>query len=96
MERQHTHSSSSKSIAGTALTWMGILILLGNVGWAEAQVRNFFCAIAGDALGMLPCILLAVCQTAQAYVLDHHGLLGWLLEMLLSLGPLFGCVGGAI
>lgn len=96
MERQHTHSSSFKSIAGTALTWIGILILLGSVDCAFAQLRNCFCATAGDALEILPCLALAGCQAVQAYVFDRHALLGWLLQVLLSLPSLFRFVGWAI
>jgi hypothetical protein len=88
MERQRTRFPSIRSIAGIALAWLGILILLGNVDCAVAQLGNGFCATAGDALGMLPCLVLAGCQAVQAYVFDHHGLVGWLLQVLLSLPPL--------
>jgi hypothetical protein len=95
MGRQHTHSSSFKSIAGAALAGLGILVLLANLDWTVAPLRNFFCATAGDTLGILPCLVLSACQAMQAYVIDHHGLLGWLLQMLLSLWPLFFSVGSA-
>jgi hypothetical protein len=96
MERQRTHSPSFKSIAGSVLVGLGILIMLGNVDWAIAQLRNCFYAAAGDAVGIWPCVLLAGCRAMQAYVFHQHGLIGWLLQMLLSLGPLLPGAGGAI
>ena len=95
MERQRTHSSRFNSIAGRALVGLGILAVLGNLGWA-AMLRNSFCATAGDALGIWPCVLLAGCRVMQAYMVHHHGVLGWLLEMLLSLWPMLPAVGGVI
>jgi hypothetical protein len=96
MERQHTHSPNFKSIAGTALAGLGILVLLGNLDWALAQLRNRCCATAGDALGVLPCLILTACHAMQAYVFDYHGLLGWLIQLLLSIWPLLRVVGEAI
>jgi hypothetical protein len=93
MERPHTLSSNLKSIAGTALAGIVVLVLLGNLDCAVAQWD--FCAAAGNALGVLPCLALAACQAMQTYVFDH-GLLGWLLQMLLSLWTLLPVVGGAI
>lgn len=95
MERQRTHSQQSKSIAGSALVGVGVLALLGNLGWS-ALLRNCFCATAGDALGVLPCVVLAACQAVQAYVPGDHGLLGWLLQMLVSVWTLLPAVGGTI
>jgi len=95
MERQHTHSSRFTSKVGRALVGLGTLVVLGNLGWS-AVLRNCFCATAGDALGIWPCVLLAGYRTMQAYVLHQHGLLGWLLQMLLSLWPLLPGADGAI
>jgi hypothetical protein len=96
MERLYTRSSNLKSIAGTALAGIVVLVLLGNLDCAVAQRENFFCAAAGNVLGILPCLVLAACQAMQTYVFDHHGLVGWLLQMLLSLWTLLPVVGGAI
>lgn len=95
MERQHTHSSRFKSIRGSALVGLGILVVIGNLGWS-AVLRNSFCGTAGDALGIWPCVLLAGCRAMQAYMFHHHEVLGWLLQMLLSLRPLLPGAGGAI
>jgi hypothetical protein len=96
MERLHTRSTRFKSIAGTTLAGIGVVVLLGNLDCAVAQWENFFCAAAGNALGILACLVFAARQAMQTYVFDHHGLLGWLLQMLLSLWTLLPVVGGAI
>jgi hypothetical protein len=96
MERLYTRSTSLKPIAGIALAGLGVLALLGNLDCTIAQWENFFCAAAGNGLGILPCFILAACQAMQTYVFDHHGLVGWLLQMLLSLWTLLPVMGGAI
>jgi hypothetical protein len=88
MERQHAHSLSFKSIAGAALAGLGILVLLRNLDWPVAQVGNFLCGRAVDALGLLPCIVLSAWQTLQAYAFDHQGLFAWPLQMLVLFWPL--------
>lgn len=96
MERQHTHSGGIKSIAGSALAGLGILVLVGSVGWTFGHTGAFFRNTAGNALGILTCILLAACQAIQATVFDHCGLMGWLLHALLPFGPLLSVLGAAI
>jgi hypothetical protein len=93
MERQHTHSSRLKSIAGTALAVLLFFVLFGNPDWAADR---FFCSATGDALGVLPGLVLAGCQVAQAYVLDQQGLMGWLLQTLLSFAPLLSVLWAAM
>ena len=95
MERQRTHSQSFKPMAGMALVGLGIFAAFGNLGWA-VLLRNCLCTPAGDALRILPGLVLTACQAVQSCALDHHGLLGWLLQMLVSLWPLLPGVGGAI
>jgi hypothetical protein len=95
MGSQHTHSSRFKSKVGRALVGLGTLVVLGNLGWS-AVLRNWSCATAGDALGIWPCVLLAGCRAMEAYVLHQHGLLGWLLQILLLLWPLLPDADGAI
>jgi len=90
MEGHHTHSW------GLKLAGLGILVLLGNVDWAVARLKNWLCVDAGNTLGILPCIFLSVCQAMQAYVLEQHGLLGWLLHSLLTCGPLLTVLRAAI
>jgi hypothetical protein len=96
MGRQHAHSSGLSSITGIAVAGIGILVLLGNVDWAVSQMKNCLCANAIDTLGIFPCILLSACPAMQAYVLEQHGLLGWLLHSLLTCGPLLSVLQAAI
>lgn len=96
MERLYARSASFKSITGIALAGIVVLVLLGNLDCAVAQGEDMFCAAAAKGLGILPCLVLAACQAMQTYVFDHHGLLGWLLQMLLSLWTLLPVLGGAI
>ena len=95
MESQHTHSSRFKSNVARALVGLATLVVLGSLGWS-AVLRNCICVTAGDVLGIWPCVLLAGCRAMQAYVLHQHGLLGWLLQLLLSLWPLLPGADGAI
>jgi hypothetical protein len=88
MERQHTHSWSLRPTRRAALAGMGILVLLGNMDWAIVQLRNCFCTTAGDAPGILHFLVLWAFQALQAFVFDHRGLLGWLIQTVLSFGPL--------
>jgi hypothetical protein len=88
MERQHTHSSRLKSIAGAAVAGLGILIVLGNLDGQVAQVGNFLGCRAGDALGLLPSIVLSALQALQAYAFDHQGLSACPVRMLVSFMPL--------
>lgn len=96
MERHPTHSSRLRSIHGTILAGIGILVLLGNVDWAVAQMKNCLCVNAAETLGMFPCIFLSACQAVQAYVFEQQGLLGWLLNSLLACVPLLSVLGAAI
>lgn len=84
MKRQRTHSWGLKSIPWTAFAGIGILVVLGNLDWAMAQSRDCFCTSGG----IFPLLLLAACQTMQAFIFHQNGLLGWLLQNLLSFGPL--------
>jgi hypothetical protein len=45
---------------------------------------------------VLPCVVLASSQAAQAYALDHHGFLQCFLRMLLSFWPLLLVVVGTV
>ena len=96
MERHRTHFPGIRSKAGIALAAVGILVLLENVDCTFAQLKNGFCATMCDALGIWPCILFAARQAAQACVLDHHGLLGWLLHLLLALWKVLPLAGATI
>ena len=96
MIRQHKTSESITAIAGGALVGLGLHILSGSLDTAADQLRRLLGNTAGDALGVLPSVILASSQAAQAYALDHHGFLQCFLRMLLSFWPLLLVVVGTV
>jgi hypothetical protein len=96
MIRQDKTSESITVIAGGALVGLGLHILSGNLDTAADQLRHLLGNTVGDALGVLPSVVLASSQAAEAYALDHHGFLQCFLRMLLSFWPLFLVVVGAV
>ena len=96
MTRQHKTSESITAIAGGALVGLGLHILSGNLDTAGGQLRHLLGNAGGDALGVLPSVVLASSQAAQVYVLDHHGFLQCFLRMLVSFWPLFLVVVGTV
>ena len=96
MIRQHKTSESITAIAGGALVGLGLHILSGSLDTAADQLRLLLGNTAGDALGVLPSVVLASSQAAQAYALDHHGFLQCFLRMLLSFWPLLLVVVGTV
>lgn len=88
MARQNTRLQSLKPIAGTAIAWLGILGLFRNLDRVLPQFSNLLCGAVREGLGLLPSIAPVAWQAMQAYVFDHP-LLEWLLQLLLSLWPLF-------
>ena len=96
MIRQDKTSESTTVIAGGALVGLGLHILSANLDTAGDQLRHLLGNPGGDALGVLPSIVLASSQAAQAYALDHHGFLQCFLRMLLSFWPLLLVVVGTV
>ena len=96
MTRQHKTSERIRAIAGGALVGLGVHILSGNLDTAADQLRDLLGNTAGDALGVLPSVVLASSQVAQAYALDHHGFLQCFLRMLVSFWPLLLVVVGTV
>jgi hypothetical protein len=96
MARQHKTSESIRAIAGGALVGLGLHILFGNLDTAADQLKHLLGITAGDALGVLPSVVLASSQAAQAYALDHHGFLQCFLRMLVSFWPLLLVVVGTV
>jgi hypothetical protein len=76
MTRQHARSHRLNSIAGAAIVWLGILLLLGNLDRAVPQLGNLLYGTAREGLRVLPSIVLAAWQAVQAHGLDHHRHLG--------------------
>jgi hypothetical protein len=96
MTRQDKTSESITVIAGGALVGLGLHILSGNLNTAADQLRPLLGNTVGDALGLLPSVVLASSQAAEAYALDHHGFLQCFLRMLVSFWPLFLVVVGTV
>jgi hypothetical protein len=96
MTRQDKTSESITVIAGGALVGLGLHILSGNLNTAADQLRHQLGNTVGDALGLLPSVVLASSQAAEAYALDHHGFLQCFLRMLVSFWPLFLVVVGTV
>jgi hypothetical protein len=96
MTRQHKPSESITAIAGGALVGLGLHILPGSLDTAADQLRHLLGNTAGDSLGVLPSVVLASSQAAQAYALDHHGFLQCFLRMLLLFWPLLLVVVGTV
>jgi hypothetical protein len=96
MTRQDKTSESITVIAGGALVGLGLHILSGNLDTAADQLRHLLGNTVGDALGVLPSVVLASSQAAQAYALDHHGFLQCFLRMLVSFWPLLLVVVGTV
>src|SRR4029077_7546146 len=96
MTRRHKTSESIKAIAGGALVGLGLHILSGNLDTAADQLRHLLGNTAGDALGVLPSVVLASSQAAQAHALDHQGFSLFFLRMLLSFWPLLLVVVGTV
>jgi len=96
MIRQDKTSESITVIAGGALVGLGLHILSGNLDAAADQLRRLLGNTVGDALGVLPSVVLASSQAAQAYALDHHGFLQCFLRMLVSFWPLLLVIVGTV
>ena len=96
MENKHAHPARLGSTTGAGFTCLGVFVLLGDLDWAVGQLGNLFCGAASEALGVLPCVVLTVCEATQAYVFDHHWLFGLLFEILRSSCPLLKLVGVTI
>jgi len=95
MARQRRFSERFRSIAGGALVALPLHILFANLDRAAAQLRHPLGTTAGEALGILPSVLLATSHAVQAYALDHQAFLQGLLRTLVSLWPLLLVLVGA-
>src|SRR5258708_316936 len=96
MTRQDKTSESIREIAGGALVGLGLHILSGNLDSAADQLRHLLGNTVGDALGVLPSVVLASLQAAQTYALEHHGFFETFLRMLVLFWPLLPVVVGTV
>lgn len=89
MAGQHTNSWVPRSVAGTALAGLGMLILYGNLAGDLARLTHLLGANGSAALGVLPAVILSVPQILQTYAASHQQLLCGLVEhMFLTSWPL--------
>ncbi len=96
MTRQHRSSESLRSIAGGMLVGLGLHILFGNLDRAAVPLRHALGTTAGEGLGIVPSVVLATSQAAQAYGFHHQSLLQGVVRMLVPLWPLLLVIAGTI
>jgi len=90
-------SGRAKSLAGAALVGLGIFIFHRNLDRAAAQWSNLLSTPHGEALGVLPTVILAAPRVLQAYGADHHRFLqGLLRHIFVSCWPLLLVVVGTV
>jgi hypothetical protein len=95
MARQQTFAGRAKSIAGTALSGLGIFVFYEDLHQAATQLSHLLGVIPREALGVLPTVILAASRILQAYGPDHpRSLQGWLLHLLASSWPLLLIIAG--
>jgi hypothetical protein len=82
------------SIMGATLAGLA-LVILGKLGGPSALLSHLVCAVAREALGLLPSIVSAAWQALQAYAFDDQKAWPCPLEMLVSFLPLLRVVAGA-
>ncbi len=94
---QQTFFGRAKSIAGAALVGLGIFIFYENLDRAATQLSHLLGAIPGEALGVLPTVILVASRILQAYAADHRRfLLAFLQHMLESSWPLLLVMVGTV
>ncbi len=97
MTSQRTHSRNPKSIAGAAFLVLGLLALFGNHDGAAAQLSCTLANPAGEALGVLPSVILsAASQALQILFFDHQRFLQDFFRTLVSFWVLLFAIVGAL
>jgi len=97
MAMQHTFFGRGRSVVGTALIGLGILVLHENLDRAASQLSHLF-GTPGKTLGIPPTVILAAFRVLQAYASDHQRFLeGFFQHTLLTFWPLLlVIIGGAL
>jgi hypothetical protein len=92
-----TFFASSKSIVGTALAGLGIIILYQNLHKATAQLDQLVGSTREETFGVLPSLVLAASRVMQAYAFDHRGFLeSFVLHVLVLFWPLLPVIVGTV
>ena len=86
---RQTFFGRAKSLAGAALVGVGIFIFHGNLDRAATEWTHLLSTTPGEALGVLPKVILAAPRILQAYGADHHQFLQcFLRHIFVSCWPL--------
>jgi hypothetical protein len=97
MAMQQTFFGRAKSLAGAALVGLGIFIFHENLDRAATQWRHLLSTTHGEALGVLPTVILAAPRILQAYGADRHWFVrGFLREIFVSCWPLLLVIVGTV
>ena len=92
---QPRFAGRAKSLAGTALNGLGILVFYENLHQAAIQFGHLLDLIPREALGALPALILTASQVLQTYGADYpRSLQGCLLHILVSFWPLLLVIAG--
>jgi hypothetical protein len=94
---RQTFFGSPKSIAGVALVGLGITVLYQNLDGATTQLSQLICTTRGEALGVLPSVVLVSARVMQAYAFDHRRFLeGFFQQLWVLFWPLLLVVVGTV
>ena len=94
---QQTFFGRAKSLAGAALVGLGIFIFHGNLDRAATEWSHLLGSTPGEALGVLPTVILAAPRVLQAYSADHQRFLqGFLGHIFVSCWPLLLVIIGTL
>ena len=94
---QQTFFGRAKSLAGVALVGLGIFIFHGNLDRAATEWNHLLSSTPGEALGVLPTVILAAPRVLQAYGADHQRFLrGFLRHIFVSCWPLLLVIIGTV
>ena len=94
---QQTFFGRAKSLAGAALVGVGIFIFHGNLDRAATEWTHLLSTTPGEALGVLPKVILAAPRVLQAYGSDHQRFLQcFLRHIFVSCWPLLLVIVGTV
>ena len=94
---QQTFFGRAKSLAGAALVGLGIFIFHGNLDRAATEWTHLLSTTPGEALGVLPTVILAAPRVLQPYAADHQRFLQcFLRHIFVSCWPLLLVIAGTV
>jgi hypothetical protein len=94
MVATQTTFQSVKSIAGTGLLALGLLILFTNLDGVTVQLKTA-AGISPGVVGILPALGLAGMRILEEYTFHHEGFLSGIQQILVSFWPLILVAIGA-